>query len=271
MRRARVYLIWMCCVGTMSGCEQNQPDSLPTGPAMELPAGAIPPAELEFQTLIGNAGENLRVIGEEEHALLLVELKPENNQPQIISSPEVGISPLKAMQDRKLDLVIGSGFVTQPGSLTPVGLLQDNGKILTPLQNHGYTRIIGITDAGLGVVHRRAFDPSMFRSALQAGPGIIEQGELDISERDLQRPRYFRSFVASCKDRWIVGISLAPTHLRTLGQTLLSDMAANGYQCRDVVNLAGDRQAVMLLRLPSGQILFHGDVHALKVSLLGFR
>lgn len=271
MHRACVCLIWMCCAGTMSGCEQNQPDSRPNGPALELPAGAIPAAEEDFQTLIGNAGQNLRVIGEEEHALLLVELKPETTQPQIISSPEVGISPLQAMREHQLNLVIGSGFVTQAGSLTPVGLLQDNGKILAPLQNHGYTRVIGITDTGLGVVHRRDFDPSMFRSALQAGPGIVEQGELDISERDLQRPRYFRSFVASCKDRWIVGISLAPTHLRTLGQTLLSDMEANGYQCRDVVNLAGDRQAVLLMRLPSGQVLFHGDVHALKASLLGFR
>jgi len=255
----------------MAGCDQKQPDDRFNGPALELPAGAIPAAELDFQTLIGNADRNLRVIGEDEHALLLVELNPQTTQPQLIASPEVGISALQAMRNRQLNLVIGSGFVTQPGSLTPVGLLQDNGQVLTPVQNHGYTRVLGVTDAGLGVVHRRDFDSSTFRSALQAGPGIIEQGELDISERDLQRPRYFRSFVGICEERWIIGISLAPTHLRTLGQMLLRDMEVNGYQCHDVVNLAGDRQAVLLIRLPSGQILFHGDAHALKVSLLGFR
>ena len=49
--------------------------------------------------------------------------------------------------------------------------------------------------------------------------------------------------------------------------------------CNDVVNLAGDRQAVMLLRIDhqqnaqqkEQQVVYHGDPNTHKVSLLGFR
>ena len=62
----------------------------------------------------------------------------------------------------------------------------------------------------------------MFTSALQVGPGIVERGKLDISERDLERPKYFRTFVATCATRTLIGASQAPMHLHTLGKRLLA-------------------------------------------------
>ena len=51
---------------------------------------------------------------------------------------------------------------------------------------------------GLGVVASREYHHGMFESAMQVGPGVVERGLLDISERDLARPKYFRTFVGTC-------------------------------------------------------------------------
>jgi len=170
-----------------------------------------------------------------------------------------------------LSVVLGSGFVAELRGLEPVGLLQVQGMTLSPLQGYGYTRILGINDHGIGVVHRDRYQRDLFHSAMQVGPGIIEQGKLDISEADLQRPEYFRSFLGICADRWVAGVSMAPTHLRTLGQTLTRFFAESGWQCNDVVNLAGDRQAVLLLATGDQTVIYHGDPTTYKASLLGFR
>ena len=89
-------------------------------------------------------------------------------------------------------------------------------------------------------------------------------------ERDLARPKYHRSFLALCADRWLVGVTLGPTNLRTLGQALLSHFNAASLDCPEVVNFAGDRQALLMIRAADGT-LYHGDPKTYKVSLLGFR
>jgi len=189
----------------------------------------------------------------------------------LIGMPREGTSAEAALRRNHLTVVLGSGFVAELRGLEPVGLLQVQGQTLSPLQGYGYSRILGINDHGIGVVHRDRYQRDLFHSALQVGPGIIEQGRLDISEADLQRPKYFRSFLAICTDRWIAGVSLAPTHLRTLGQTLAGFFEASGLQCDDVVNLAGDRQAVLVLATGDQTIIYHGDPGTYKASLLGFR
>jgi len=104
-------------------------------------------------------------------------------------------------------------------------------------------------------------------------PSCSKEGDhfckLDISAADLQRPRYFRSFLAICAAQWVAGVSLAPTHLHTLGQTLVGFFQASQWQCDDVVNLAGDRQAVLLLATGDQTIVYHGDPMTYKASLLG--
>ena len=164
--------------------------------------------------------------------------------------------------------------------MEPIGLLQQQGTVLSDVEQHGYTRILGITEgagyrlllpsARFRVVHRSAWKPELFSSALQAGPGIIEQGKLDISERDLTRARYFRSFVAACGNDTLIGASLVPTHLYTLGGALVEFLAESDLTCPEVVNLAGDREAVLLVRHKNNGA-FLGNPEPRKASLIGFR
>jgi phosphodiester glycosidase len=274
---------WHCLAGLLavvtfstSGCGDTGPRASNTqAPAETLAKGIIPAgADADFLSSVLNAQTPdvlPHVIGEADNTLLILEIDRSAFEPILIASPKRGISPLQALKDNVLDVVIGSGFVTELHSLQPVGLLQVDGQTLSPTQTHGYTRILGINDKGMGVVHKNTYQRDLFHSALQAGPGIVEQGELDISERDLQRPKYFRSFVGVCEQRWLVGISLAPSHLRTLGQTLLTHFNDQKWQCKDVVNLAGDRQAVLLLSINTQTTAYHGDPQKHKVSLLGFK
>jgi len=133
-------------------------------------------------------------------------------------------------------------------------------------------RILGRTWGGSArceVAHRSEWPVERFSSALQAGPGIVEEGELDISERDLSRQKYFRSFVAECGERSIVGATLVPMHLYTLGSELVEFFAARSLDCREVVNLAGDRESVLLVR-NSKEVAFLGDPVPAKAGLIGF-
>ena len=170
-------------------------------------------------------------------------------------------------------VVIGSSFVSELHGLTPVGLLQRNGEILSPIQRHGYTRVFGISDDGVGVVDHLAYQRDLFHAALQAGPGVIEEGQLDISERDLERTPYFRTLVGSCGDHVLFTATLAPMHLYHVGQMLLEAAEARGHVCDEVVNLAGDREAVLVLRgvgdSQAGEsILNVGDPRTHKVAVL---
>ncbi len=246
------------------------------GSASAVPVGFEPPLSATadwLEELTRSLPERLqaRLIGAGDQRLLLMELAASAFEPSLIVAPGEGVSAAQALEQDDLTLVIGSGFVTEAHSLEPVGLLQHEGTALNPVQVHGYTRILGINDQGLGVIHRKDYQRDLFHSALQVGPGIVEAGQLDISERDFKRPRYFRSFVAVCENSWLVGVSLAPTHLRTLGELLLADVTAREAGCDEVVNLAGDRQAVLAVALPENRLFAHGDARTYKVSLLGFR
>jgi hypothetical protein len=255
------------------GCDEPPANRAGT-PATSVPFGSLPEPADDLRGLLADPGIDgltTHFVGAGDAELLLLELDSAKFDPVLIGVPRAGTSAEEALRDNHLAVVLGSGFVAELNGLEPVGLLQVQGQTLSPVQAHGYTRILGINDQGIGVVHRNEYQRDLFHSALQAGPGIVEQGELDISEADLQRPRYFRSFLAICAARWVAGVSLAPTHLRTLGQTLTDYFEASGWQCDDVVNLAGDRQAVLLLATGDQRIVYHGDPRTYKASLLGFR
>ena len=258
----------MICV---TGCGTEQPPDRHSG-ALEVASGSLPPTDRDIRDhrLWQAEGVTPHHVKNADTRLLVLELDPDQFEAAIVAAPNTGIAASQAMQANNYRVLIGSGFVSELNSLAPVGLLQIEGETLNPVQGYGYTRILGINDAGIGVVHRKDYQRSLFHSALQAGPGIIENAQLDISEKDLQRPKYFRSFVGLCAQRWLIGVSLAPTHLRTLGQAMVDHARRLGWQCDDLVNLAGDRQAVLMLRTSSGDLLYHGDPDTYKVSLIGF-
>lgn len=266
-------LLLACVVLILCGCEQP-PANRASTPATSVPFGSLPEPVSDLRSRLaapGVDGLTTHVVGSDDDELLLLEIDPAKFQPILIGLPRAGTSAEEALRDNRLALVLGSGFVAELNGLDPVGLLQVEGQTLKPIQGHGYTRILGINDTGIDVVHRDQYQRDLFHSALQVGPGIIEDGALDISEADLQRPKYFRSFLAICATRWVAGVSLAPTHLRTLGQTLEDFFEASEWQCTDVVNLAGDRQAVLALATGDQTVIYHGDPRTYKVSLLGFR
>ena len=265
---------------TLVACGQPASNLKPSGPATQLPSGAIPEHNTSNNKLsfLDNLraselpGLTLHLLPDDQSPQSIVLALPHDElEPLIVGHPEVGISPRSAFASDDLKILLGSGYVSQSRSLEPVGLLQVEGATLSPVQVHGYTRILGINDVDMGVVHRSEYTQGLFHSAIQAGPGIIEGGDLDISERDLKRPMYFRSFIGLCDDAWIAGISLEPVHLRTLGEQLVNLFQRESLNCTEVVNLAGDKQAVMMLTLSDGRILYHGDINAHKVTLLGFK
>jgi len=266
-------LLLMWALSGLVGCDEP-PANRSGAPAASMPFGSLPEPADDLRRRLADPeidGLTTHFVASDADELLLVELDPAKFDPMLIGAPRAGISTEEALRDNHLAVVLGSGFVAHLNGLQPVGLLRVQGRTLSPVQGHGYTRILGINDQGVGVVHRDDYQRDLFHSALQLGPGIIEQGEVDISEADLQRPKYFRSFLAICAARWVAGVSLAPTHLRTLGQTLADFFQTSQWQCDDVVNLAGDRQAVMLVATGDQTVIYHGDPRTYKASLLGFR
>lgn len=268
-------------LGAVSACSDPKTD--PASPAERAPSGIA--QRLAPQTDDGAlaleavvdifrevAAEGISVLSIEDANASVIALRVDLEilEPVLLGGRSDGITAAGALAQAQA--VVGSGFVAEVNSLDPVGLLQVQGRTLSPVQPHGYTRILGVRPEGLGVVGHRDYHRGMYDSALQAGPGIVEAGLLDISERDLKRPRYLRAFVATCGPVAVVGATLRPMHLFTLGQRLLAWFAQAGLACDEVVNLAGDREAVLALASSDGsRFAYVGHPLTAKASLLGFR
>lgn len=255
-------------------------ERIPAG-ELALPASAVaadataPPAQLleSFRRLAVD-GTRIRMLENDgEPTLLVVTMDSSEYEPVMTAaSGASGVTAVGAIESDGLALVVGSSFVSELNWLTPVGLLQVNGTIVNPLQQHGYTRVLGLRDEGLAIVDKREYHRGMFHGAVQLGPGVIERGELDILPRDLQRQPYFRAFVGTCGETMLIGASVRPTHLYTVGRLVLEFAAEAGLACDEVVNLAGDREVVLTLAAPDGsEIAYLGHPLTAKVALIGFR
>ena len=279
-------LIWLVFLSISAGCsdagrQDDRPDA--DAPAQSAPAGAaaLPLAYLDDDTAppgvlahafsdLGVEGVRVDLIEADDDALLLVRIALDSFEPALIGGRPGGVSAAGALEEAQI--VVGSGFVSHVSSLTPVGLLQIDGEILSDMQPYGYTRVLGVRSAAIGVLGHREFHRGMYHSAMQLGPGIVEQGRLDISEQDLQRPRYLRAFVATCGRTTIAGVSLRPVHLHTLGKRLLAFFERAGLVCGEVVNLAGDREAVLAMAAPDGKrFAYFGHPKTAKAALVGFK
>lgn len=261
----------------------SDPATDPPAPAGQAPSGlarAAAPAigdgamtaEATLDAFGGLAGEGVFVasIMGAHASVVALRVDLEVFEPVLLGGDPGGVTAVGALT--QVQAVVGSGFVAEVNSLDPVGLLQLEGRTLSPVLPHGYTRILGVRPQGLGVVGHRDYHRGMYDSALQAGPGIVEAGLLDISERDLIRPRYLRAFVATCGQEAVIGATLQPMHLFTLGQRLLAWFAETGLACDELVNLAGDREAVLALASGDGsRFAYVGHPLTAKASLLGFR
>ena len=202
------------------------------------------------------------------NAILVAHVLRTDYQPNVLG---LGVSALQAVTKRGYRLVVGSGFVSVFNPISPLGLLQLNGKIESELTPHGYTRILGVRAEGLSIVGRRDYHPGLFESAVQVGPGIIQSGKLDILQRERNLPPYIRAFVATCSDRWLAGVAQEPTHLYDLGEQLLRYFDAEALACDEVVNLSGDREALLAIMGSDGQsIAYFGNPSLPKASIIAF-
>lgn len=201
--------------------------------------------------------------------VLVAHLPHAHFEPAILG---LGVAALDALLENGYTLVLGSGFVSVFNPVTPLGLLQLDGEVKSEPTRHGYTRILGAGSGGLAVIGRRDYHPGLFESAIQVGPGIVQAGKLDILQRERDLPAHIRAFAATCEDRWLAGIARSPMHLYDLGEGLLGYFADEGLVCDEVVNLSGDREALLAIRSEDGgSIAYFGNPALPKASLVAFR
>lgn len=203
--------------------------------------------------------------------IVLAQIPAADFDPRILGP---GVAPTEALTDGGQTLVLGSGFVSVFDPVSPLGLLQVEGTVLSEITPHGYTRVLGVRDGSerdVAIIARGDYHPGMFESAIQVGPGIVEVGRLDISPRERKLPTFVRAFVASCSDRWIAGITQVPMHLIDVGERLLAFFAAEEIACGEVANLSGDREALLaVLSEDRRSITYFGNPTLPRASLLAF-
>ena len=249
---------------------QSAPAGIAVRRAAATAGGSLPPAALaQAFSGLGVGGAEVELIERGVDTLLLIRVDLDVLEPVLIGGRDGGVTAEDALDD--VQVVVGSGFVSHVNSLSPVGLQQIDGQLQSEMQPYGYTRVLGLGSNSLGVLGHRDFHRGMYPSAIQLGPGIVEQGLLDISERDLTRPRYLRAFVATCGRTALAGVSLHPMHLHTLGKVLIEFFGQAGLDCDEVVNLAGDREAVLAMAAADGErFAYFGHPQTAKATLVGF-
>lgn len=184
----------------------------------------------------------------------------------------LGVAALDALQEQGYATILGSGFVSVFNPVSPLGLLQLDGEVKSQPTPHGYSRILGANAGLLRIIGRADYHPGLFEGAIQVGPGIVQEGKLDILQRERELPAHIRAVAVTCEDRWLAGVAQTPMHLYDLGERLLAYFAARGLRCDEAVNLSGDREALLAIRSADGKsIAYVGDPTLPKASMVAFR
>ena len=275
MRVATV--VALCALAT--ACDTANDTSQRQAPATSLPAVLVmesetrPMAAATWPDLLceladGIDGASCHRVGDGAMAL---ELDHRHFEPVIVGvgNRSRGGVTARGQIASGMGVVIGSGFVSELRPIEPLGLLQIDGAVVSELSNHGYTRVVGVRDGILDIIGRADYHRGLFTSAMQVGPGVVERGKLDISERELNLPAYFRAFVARCDASTVVGITLKPMHLYHLGGDLLATFQAAELNCTEVANISGDLEALLAVR-SGDRVLYIGDPDSPKASLIGW-
>ena len=266
-----------CCVW-LPGCDREEDQASRDAPATTLPAvawtadGTAERVSPEvWADYAGRAADGLDGVAlHRTDGALVLAIEHRRFAPAVLAAGTPRRLTGRSALDGPATVVLGSGFVSEFQSLEPLGLLQVDGEILSPVSRHGYTRILGVGDGGLRVLARREYHRGLLESALQVGPGVVENGALDISPRERNLPAYFRAFAATCAERDLAGITTRPMHLFDLGNELLALFGAAGFDCAEVANLSGDREALLGLRA-GGRAFLVGHPDSAKAALVAFR
>ena len=215
------------------------------------------------------AGQPHLSVDEAEAGLIVVQLPRAHFEAAILGLGAVAVDTLR---HDGYAVVLGSGFTNVFNPVQPLGLLQLAGEIKSPPAPHGYTRILGASAGELAVTARNDFHSGLFEAAIQVGPGIVQNGQLDILQRERQLPAYIRAAAAICEDRWLAVVAHTPMHLYDLGRRLLRYFEVHNLRCSEVVNLSGDREALLAIFGADGNsIAYFGDPTLPKASIVAFR
>lgn len=229
-------------------------------------------AQLSQQGLLAalqGAGRQHIRVDADDAGLIIAQLPHAHFQATILG---LGVVAVDTLLDDGYAVVLGSGFTSVFNPVLPLGLLQLDGEIKSEPAPHGYTRILGASAGALGVITRDEFHSGLFEAAIQVGPGIIENDRLDILQRERKLPAHIRAAVAICDDRWLAVVSQTPMHLYDLGERLLHYFKARNLRCSEVVNLSGDREALLsILSADSNSITYFGDPTLPKASIVAFK
>lgn len=269
--------VWLLLAFLIAGCDERAPrfDAPLASGVITLPMretqrfdAMMSPAGLVAALQGGSASVAVDTPGT-GNTLIVAQLLHTRFEPVILG---VDTTALDALIDGGYTLVVGSGFVSVFDPVSPLGLLQLNGEVRSELTPHGYTRILGVQDGELGIIGRRDYHRGLFESAIQVGPGVIEKGKLDIRPGERELPAYIRAFVATCADRWLAGIAQTPMHLYDVGASLVAYFENAGLICDELVNLSGDREALLALISDDRQsIAYFGNPTLPKASVIAFR
>ena len=273
----RIALGLLIVGGVLSGCDEP-------AARFEAPVASgvltLPVRETQqFDAMMSNAGLHAALQGShaaievgglgESSQMLLAHVPKDRFEPVILG---VETTALDALVDGGYALVVGSGFVSVFDPVSPLGLLQLNGEVLSEVTPHGYTRILGVSEGMLRIIGRADYHPGLFESAIQVGPGVVEGGKLDIRPSERELPAYIRAFVVTCQDRWLAGVAQTPMHLYDVGSQLVELFEQEGLACDEVVNLSGDREALLALSSDDGNsIAYFGNPGLPKASVVAFR
>ena len=85
-------------------------------------------------------------------------------------------------------------------------------------------------------------------------------------------PRTFAQQPLPADDRWLAVVAQTPMHLYDLGEWLLRYFEAGNLRCSEVVNLSGDREALLAIFDADGNsIAYFGDPTLPKASIVAFK
>ena len=273
-----VAMVFVCCA-LAAACGPSESVPPRQTPATSLPAVLVSDGETQpvvpatwpgllCELADGMEGASCHLVGDGAMAIELAHLRFEPVIVGVGNRSRGGVTA-RGQIASGMRIVLGSGFVSEFRPIAPLGLLQIDGTVVSELSSHGYTRIIGLRDGVLDIIGRADYHRGLFTSAMQVGPGVVELGKLDISERELNLPAHFRAFVARCEASTLVGVTLKPMHLYHLGGDLLATFEAAGLDCAEVANISGDLEALLAVR--SGErTLYIGDPDSPKASLIGW-
>ncbi len=159
-----------------------------------------------------------------------------------IKRPQYG-SLDKAMRKSPCVAGVNGGFFSADKKGTPLGLVIQDGKRITPLASGSFT-VTGVVYQGAkGPVLARSAELKkngplpLMRAAVQGGPFLVERGSIVRGLDD--RRASGRTFVATDGGkRWCIGITSSLT-LKELGQWLTTPGAMGDFKVKAALNLDG--------------------------------